>query len=165
MQHQNLPGRALSPLPIFWLTIWKNNHLWSMVWWSAALIRVCAFTKVSWYSRTRGDCGNLPIFSYSGYLPHPCPCDNLSHNVNCNFVCWPSKMCAHPKSPILKSHVTDCYVAVVVTTTHTYKYQPANPGIMLRKRRNKTPDDNSECCNERGSSHVVTTVTHILLFI
>jgi len=40
------------------------------------------------------------------------------------------------------SHVTDCYVAVVVLTTHTYKLKPAYQGIMLKKK-NKTPDDNS----------------------
>jgi len=164
VQHQNLPGRALHPLPIFWLTIWKNNHLWSMVWWSAALIRVCAFTKVSWYSRTRGDCGNLPIFSYSGYLPHPCPCDNLSHNVNCNFVWWPYKMCAHPKSPILKS--CDWLLCCCCCNHNTHIQIPTSQSRNhVKKKTNKTPDDNSECCNERGSSHVVTTVTHILLFI
>ena len=73
-------------------------------------------------------------------------------------------MCAHPSTPIPKSHVTDCYVAVVVTTTNTYKYLPANQGIMF-KEKNKTPDDNSKCWNERDSSHVVTTVTDILLSI
>ena len=48
----------------------------------------------------------------------------------------PTKCVRTPNPPSL-SHVTDCYVAVVVTTTHTYKYQPANQGIMLRKRRTK----------------------------
>merc|ERR1712117_261737 len=62
-----------------------------------------------------------------------------SHNMNCNLVFWPYKMCAHGSTPILKSHVTDCYVAVVVTTTNTYKYLPANQGIMFKKRRTKHP--------------------------
>ena len=63
------------------------------------------------------------------------------------------------------SHVTDCYVAVVVITTHTYKLKPSYQGIMLKKKKNKTPDDNSQFWNERDSSHVVTTVTDILLSI
>merc|ERR1712117_1008802 len=35
----------------------------------------------------------------------------------------------------------------------------------MSKEKNKTPDDNSKCWNERDSSHVVTTVTDILLSI
>merc|ERR1719422_1656368 len=33
------------------------------------------------------------------------------------------------------------------------------------KEKNKTPDDNSKCWNERDSSHVVTIVIYIMLCV
>jgi len=61
------------------------------------------------------------------------------------------------------SHVTDCYVAVVETTTNTYKYyQPIKESYLKRKTKHQMT---TQCWNERDSSHVVTTVIDILLFI
>jgi len=55
------------------------------------------------------------------------------------WVDWLTIANLNPESPILKSHVTDCCVAVVVTTkhTHTNTYQPIKESCWKRRTKHQ----------------------------